>query len=277
MDREAKCSTASGTPWPSASAGPDPGSPRAASTPTRSPARSPRSAPPSAPTTRSRLHPDRAAGPERRPRPAPDGRRASPSPPASLPGRPAGRDRRAGRRASAASRSAPTPPCRAARRRSTRTDPVVGAVAALRPVRRPGPARPDGASGRPAAAASSAPAPSHQRTTLLLVRYRFQLVLPGRYGDTAADRRGRPRARLRRVAREPGLAGRRRRPRRCSPPTPDANTAPEFARAARSAAILDGLAAGAARGEPPRRRSSPPNSARRTAGSAAAPTRPSAA
>ena len=57
-----RCSTASGTPWPSGNAGLGPGSPRAASTRTKSPARSPRSGPPSAPTTRSPPSPGRRCG-----------------------------------------------------------------------------------------------------------------------------------------------------------------------------------------------------------------------
>ena len=65
----------------------------------------------------------------------------------------------------------------------TRTDPVVGAIASFvlsaaldRPATRAG-------DGPPAAAASSGPSSVQTRTTLLLVRYRYQMVLPGRHGD----------------------------------------------------------------------------------------------
>ena len=155
----------------------------------------------------------------------------------------------------------------------TRTDPVVGAVAhfvlsaaldssldeRLRPARRCGVVR-----------TSAVP----KRTTLLLVRYRFQLMLPGRYGDKPL---------IAEDARVLGFAGSPANPEWLADEaaqallsaTADANTAPEFARAAISR-ILDGLPRSPARGEPPRRRNSPTNSARRTAGSAAAPTRPSA-
>ena len=78
-----------------------------------------------------------------------------------------------------------------------------------------------------------------KRTTLLLVRYRFQLVLPGRYGDKPL---------IAEDARVLGFAGSPANPEWLADETAqallnataDANTAPEFARAAVSR-ILDGL------------------------------------
>ena len=121
----------------------------------------------------------------------------------------------------------------------TRTDPVVGAVAhfvlsaaldysldeRLRPARRCGVVR------------TSAVL---TRTTLLLVRYRFQMVLPGRYGDKPL---------IAEDARILGFAGSPANPDWLADETahallgaaPDANTAPEFARTA-AGRILDGLA-----------------------------------
>jgi superfamily II DNA or RNA helicase len=120
----------------------------------------------------------------------------------------------------------------------TRTDPVVGAVAhfvlsaaldrsldeRLRPARRCGVVR------------TSAVL---MRTTLLLVRYRFQMLLPGRYGDKPL---------IAEDARVLGFAGSPANPEWLADEaaqallsaTPDANTAPEFARTA-IGRILDGL------------------------------------
>jgi hypothetical protein len=120
----------------------------------------------------------------------------------------------------------------------TRTDPVVQAVAnfvlstaldpaapaELRPARRCGVIRTSAVS---------------TRTTLLLVRYRFQLVLPGRHGDVpliAEDARvlgfaGAP-ARAQWLDDEAATA--------LLAAAPDENTAPEFARSAISR-VLDGL------------------------------------
>ena len=78
-----------------------------------------------------------------------------------------------------------------------------------------------------------------KRTTLLLVRYRFQMVLPGRYGDKPL---------IAEDARVLGFAGSPANPEWLADEaaqallnaTADANTAPEFARAAVSR-ILDGL------------------------------------
>jgi hypothetical protein len=120
----------------------------------------------------------------------------------------------------------------------TRTDPIVGAVAhfvlsaaldnnldeRLRPARRCGVVR------------TSAVL---KRTTLLLVRYRFQMVLPGRYGDKPL---------IAEDARVLGFAGSPANPEWLADEaaqallnaTADANTAPEFAQAAVSR-ILNGL------------------------------------
>jgi hypothetical protein len=120
----------------------------------------------------------------------------------------------------------------------TRTDPIIGALAhfvlsaaldnsldeRLRPARRCGVIR-----------TSAVP----RRTTLLLVRYRFQMVLPGRYGDKPL---------IAEDARVLGFAGPPANPdwladeaaQALLSATADANTAPEFARTAISR-ILDGL------------------------------------
>jgi hypothetical protein len=120
----------------------------------------------------------------------------------------------------------------------TRTDPIIGAVAhfvlsaaldtsldeRLRPARRCGVVR------------TSAVL---KRTTLLLVRYRFQMVLPGRYGDKPL---------IAEDARVLGFAGSPANPEwltdetalKLLSATADANTAPEFARTA-IGRILDGL------------------------------------
>ena len=120
----------------------------------------------------------------------------------------------------------------------TRTDPVVGAIAnfvlstaldpgapaQLRPARRCGVIRTTAVT---------------TRTTLLLVRYRYQLILPGRHGDLpliAEDARvlgfeGAP-AQAKWLADETATA--------LLHSTPDANTAPEFARSA-IRRVLDGL------------------------------------
>jgi len=120
----------------------------------------------------------------------------------------------------------------------TRTDPIIGAVAhfvlsaaldssldeRLRPARRCGVVRTNAVL---------------KRTTLLLVRYRFQMVLPGRYGDKPL---------IAEDARVLGFAGSPANPEWLADETAqallnataDANTAPEFARAAVSR-ILDGL------------------------------------
>jgi superfamily II DNA or RNA helicase len=120
----------------------------------------------------------------------------------------------------------------------TRTDPIVGAIAhfvlsaaldssldeQLRPARRCGVVR------------TSAVA---RRTTLLLVRYRLQIVLPGRYGDKPL---------IAEDARVLCFAGSPANPewlpdeaaQALLSATADANTAPEFARSAISR-ILDGL------------------------------------
>jgi hypothetical protein len=120
----------------------------------------------------------------------------------------------------------------------TRTDPVIGAVAhfvlsaaldsaldeRLRPARRCGVVR-----------TSAVP----RRTTLLLVRYRFQMVLPGRYGDKPL---------IAEDARVLGFAGPPANPEwlpdetahALLDATADANTALEFARSA-VGRILDGL------------------------------------
>ncbi len=120
----------------------------------------------------------------------------------------------------------------------TRTDPVVGAIAnfvlstaldpgapaQLRPARRCGVIRTTAVT---------------TRTTLLLVRYRYQLILPGRHGDLpliAEDARllgfeGAP-AQARWLADETATA--------LLHATPEANTAPEFARSA-IRRVLDGL------------------------------------
>jgi superfamily II DNA or RNA helicase len=120
----------------------------------------------------------------------------------------------------------------------TRTDPIIGALAhfvlsaaldnsldeRLRPARRCGVVRTSAVS---------------RRTTLLLVRYRFQMVLPGRYGDKPL---------IAEDARVLGFAGSPMNPewladeaaQKLLSATADANTAPEFARTA-VGRILDGL------------------------------------
>ena len=158
----------------------------------------------------------------------------------------------------------------------TRTDPVVGAVAALRAGGRPGPARARPALSPPAAAASSAPPRSRPGPRCCSSATATSSPSPAGYGDAATDRRGRPRARLRGRPGQSPAGSPTTRPPPCSPPRRTQNTAPEFARQ-RHHHDPRRPRRGAARGQPPRPGSSPPSSATRTAGSAAPSTRRCAA
>ena len=219
-----------------------------------------------------RLRQDRAESPERRPHHRARRRRVHrhrQHPPA----RAAGRDRRADRRAPPhpllghprrAARRGIAHPHRSGRRRGRR----------LRPGERPRPAR----AGRPQARPPLRRHPHHRGHDQDHAAAR-PLPLPAHpprpVRKRGAHRRGRPRARLRRRARQRPLAPRRRGDRAAH-----RHARPEHApRVRRQRHHHDPRRPrrGAARGQPPRRRSSPPSSATRTAASAAPSTRRSAA
>ena len=200
------------------------------------------------------------------------------------PARPARLDRRADRRAAEACRSAPPPPSRAARPRSPAPTRSSRAVAELRAVRCAGPARPCRAPARP-------PLRRHQnlrcrkRTMVLLVRYRYQLILPGRYGDVpliAEDARvlgfdGAPRPRPNgcRDAERPRCSARSRTRTRCrsSPCGPSAGSSSGLDEVlpdvnARGAGVRRRAPRGAPPGPPGRRPGGPRPSGSRVAGDA---------
>ena len=184
--------------WDSAAAArnasPAPSTPRPASSPTRSPASSPRSAPASAPPARSSAFTARgAARPARRHHPPPT--TASRAATGAAARRPA---RRAGHRPRRAAAVPPRPARPAAATASlARTDPNVAAIARYVLESRARPARCRRRCARPGACGVMRTAAVAPRTTLLLVRFRFHLALPGRDGPPPGRRRGRPGPRLR--------------------------------------------------------------------------------
>ena len=179
-------STPSGTPPPSGRRRRAPVPPRTASSPTRSPPSSPRSARRSAAPadverfvrTRCRVLRGSVSRHRRRLH-----RRHRPLPRALRDQLPPDRGTRAAR---STARCRP----RRASRCSTRTDPTVEALAALRPRRRPRPARPGGPARAPRGVIRTDG--RRNRTTLLLVRLPLPLDRPRRGGTVTAGRRGRP-------------------------------------------------------------------------------------